>query len=214
PRPRLCGAKRRHRRRHEIRIRRRGRPHHPHQRSTDTGFLPLLARRGLCRRARAGQLRQAIRPRLPEYARLGQDLSRARAASGSGGEDPPEIPGSFRHSDRKGFFVTKKTALISVSDETGLLEFAQGLAALDIRILSTGGTLKFLKESGVPAVAISEYTGSPEILDGRVKTLHPKIHGGLLGIRDNEAHRRAMGDNGIEAIDIVAVNLYPFRETV
>ncbi len=110
--------------------------------------------------------------------------------------------------------ANKKTALISVSDKTGLLEFAQALAALDIRILSTGGTLKFLKEKGVPAVAISEYTGSPEILDGRVKTLHPKIHGGLLGIRDNETHKQAMRDNAIEPIDIVAVNLYPFRETV
>jgi phosphoribosylaminoimidazolecarboxamide formyltransferase/IMP cyclohydrolase len=107
-----------------------------------------------------------------------------------------------------------KTALLSVSDKTGLLEFAQALAALDIRILSTGGTLKFLKDKGIPALAISEYTGSPEILDGRVKTLHPKIHGGLLGIRDNEAHRQAMRENAIEAIDIVAVNLYPFRETV
>jgi len=110
--------------------------------------------------------------------------------------------------------VSKKTALISVSDKTGLLEFAQALAALDIRILSTGGTLKFLKDNGVPAIAISEHTGSPEILDGRVKTLHPKIHGGILGIRDNEAHKAAMKANGIEAIDIVAVNLYPFRETV
>jgi phosphoribosylaminoimidazolecarboxamide formyltransferase/IMP cyclohydrolase len=108
----------------------------------------------------------------------------------------------------------KKTALLSVSDKTGLLEFAQALAALDIRILSTGGTLKFLKEKGIPATAISEYTGSPEIMDGRVKTLHPKIHGGLLGIRDNEEHKKAMRDNAIEPIDIVAVNLYPFRETV
>ncbi|MEO6095741.1 MAG: bifunctional phosphoribosylaminoimidazolecarboxamide formyltransferase/IMP cyclohydrolase [Fibrobacteria bacterium] len=108
----------------------------------------------------------------------------------------------------------KKTALLSVSDKTGLLEFAQALANLDIRILSTGGTLKFLKEKGVPAVAISEYTGSPEILDGRVKTLHPKIHGGLLGIRDNQDHQDQMAKNAIEAIDIVAVNLYPFRETV
>src|SRR4051812_25331049 len=85
---------------------------------------------------------------------------------------------------------------------------------MDIRILSTGGTLKFLKDKGIPATAISEYTGSPEILDGRVKTLHPKIHGGLLGIRDNAIHQKAMRDNGIEPIDIVAVNLYPFRETV
>jgi phosphoribosylaminoimidazolecarboxamide formyltransferase / IMP cyclohydrolase len=108
----------------------------------------------------------------------------------------------------------KSTALISVSDKTGLLEFAQALAAMDIRILSTGGTLKFLKDKGVPAVAISEYTGSPEILDGRVKTLHPKIHGGLLGVRDSKDHQEQMAKNGIEAIDIVAVNLYPFRETV
>ena len=110
--------------------------------------------------------------------------------------------------------MSKKTALISVSDKTGLLEFAQALAALDIRILSTGGTLKFLKDKGVPAIAISEHTGSPEILDGRVKTLHPKIHGGILGIRDNETHKSAMKANAIEPIDIVAVNLYPFRETV
>ncbi len=110
--------------------------------------------------------------------------------------------------------MSKKTALISVSDKSGLLEFAHGLAALDYRILSTGGTLKFLSENGIPAMAISEYTGSPEILDGRVKTLHPKIHGGILSIRDNEAHLAAMKANGIEGIDIVAVNLYPFRETV
>lgn len=106
------------------------------------------------------------------------------------------------------------TALLSVSDKTGLLEFAQGLHGLGVRILSTGGTLKFLKENGVPAVAISDYTGSPEILDGRVKTLHPKIHGGLLGVRDSEEHRRQMEANGIGPIDIVAVNLYPFRETI
>ncbi|HKP97651.1 MAG TPA: bifunctional phosphoribosylaminoimidazolecarboxamide formyltransferase/IMP cyclohydrolase [Fibrobacteria bacterium] len=110
--------------------------------------------------------------------------------------------------------AAKKTALISVSDKTGLPEFAQALAGMDVRILSTGGTLKFLREKGVPAVAISEYTGSPEILDGRVKTLHPKIHGGLLGIRDSADHREQMRKHGIESIDIVAVNLYPFRETV
>jgi phosphoribosylaminoimidazolecarboxamide formyltransferase/IMP cyclohydrolase len=110
--------------------------------------------------------------------------------------------------------VSKKTALISVSDKTGVIEFAQALAALDYRILSTGGTLKALKDKGIPAVSVSDYTGSPEIMDGRVKTLHPKIHGGLLGVRDNESHKQAMRDNGIEPIDIVAVNLYPFRETV
>jgi len=110
--------------------------------------------------------------------------------------------------------AVQKTALLGPYDKTGLLEFAQGLHGLGFRILSTGGTLKFLKDNGIPAVAVSEYTGSPEILDGRVKTLHPKIHGGLLGVRDNEEHKRQMQANGIEPIDIVAVNLYPFRETV
>jgi phosphoribosylaminoimidazolecarboxamide formyltransferase / IMP cyclohydrolase len=110
--------------------------------------------------------------------------------------------------------MTKKTALLSVSDKTGLLEFAQGLDGQGFRILSTGGTLKFLKDKGIPAVALSEYTGSPEILDGRVKTLHPKVHGGLLGVRDSEEHQAQMRANGIEPIDVVAVNLYPFRETV
>ena len=110
--------------------------------------------------------------------------------------------------------MIKKTALISVSDKTGLLEFAQGLHALGVRILSTGGTLKFLKDQGIPAVSVSEHTGSPEIMDGRVKTLHPRIHGGLLAIRDNTDHQAQMKANAIEAIDIVAVNLYPFRETV
>ncbi len=107
-----------------------------------------------------------------------------------------------------------KTALLSVSDKTGLLEFAQALTALNVRILSTGGTLKFLKDKGIPALAISEHTGSPEILDGRVKTLHPRIHGGILAIRGNVAHEQAMRENAIEPIDFVVVNLYPFRETV
>jgi phosphoribosylaminoimidazolecarboxamide formyltransferase/IMP cyclohydrolase len=107
-----------------------------------------------------------------------------------------------------------KTALISVSDKTGVIEFAQALSSMGWRILSTGGTLKALKDKGIPAVSVSDYTGSPEIMDGRVKTLHPKIHGGLLGVRDNDGHKKAMADNGIEPIDIVVVNLYPFRETV
>jgi len=107
-----------------------------------------------------------------------------------------------------------KTALISVSDKSGVLDFAKGLQKLGWRILSTGGTLKHLQEGGVPAVSVSDHTGSPEILDGRVKTLHPKIHGGILGRRDLPDHARQMQEQGIAAIDIVAVNLYPFRETV
>jgi len=107
-----------------------------------------------------------------------------------------------------------RTALISVSDKTGLLPFAQGLHALGWRVLSTGGTLKFLNDNGVPATQVSDHTGSPEILDGRVKTLHPKIHGGILARRDDAEHVKQLGEHGIAPIDLVAVNLYPFRETV
>lgn len=105
-------------------------------------------------------------------------------------------------------------ALISVSDKTGLVEFARGLHALGVEILSTGGTAAALRSAGIPVVQVSDFTGSPEILDGRVKTLHPKIHGGLLGRRDDAAHREQMAANGIEPIDLVVVNLYPFEATV
>src|SRR5437879_12679942 len=105
-------------------------------------------------------------------------------------------------------------AVVSVSDKRGVVEFARGLAALGFDILSTGGTAKLLAEAGVRVRQVSDYTGFPELLDGRVKTLHPKIHGGLLGRRDLPEHVRAMREHGIEPIDLVAVNLYPFRETV
>src|SRR5438128_1733843 len=105
-------------------------------------------------------------------------------------------------------------ALVSVSDKRGVVEFARGLAALGFDILSTGGTAKLLAEAGVRVRQVSDYTGFPELLDGRVKTLHPKIHGGLLGRRDLPEHVRAMREHGIGPIDLVAVNLYPFRETI
>jgi phosphoribosylaminoimidazolecarboxamide formyltransferase/IMP cyclohydrolase len=105
-------------------------------------------------------------------------------------------------------------ALVSVSDKTGLVDFANGLHALGVEILSTGGTAKALSDAGIPVVAVSDFTGSPEILDGRVKTLHPKIHGGLLGRRDDAKHRQQMEANGIRPIDMVVVNLYPFEATV
>jgi phosphoribosylaminoimidazolecarboxamide formyltransferase / IMP cyclohydrolase len=105
-------------------------------------------------------------------------------------------------------------ALISVSNKTGLVEFAQGLREHKVEILSTGGTAKLLHDAGIPVVAVSEYTGSPEILDGRVKTLHPKIHGGLLGRRDDRHHQEQMVANRILPIDMVVVNLYPFESTV
>ncbi|MBU0799479.1 MAG: bifunctional phosphoribosylaminoimidazolecarboxamide formyltransferase/IMP cyclohydrolase, partial [Alphaproteobacteria bacterium] len=110
--------------------------------------------------------------------------------------------------------VAIKRALLSVSDKTGLIPFAQALAARDIEILSTGGTAKTLKDAGVPVIDVAAHTGAPEIMDGRVKTLHPKIHGGILARRDNADHQRAMTDHDIGGIDLVVVNLYPFVETV
>jgi phosphoribosylaminoimidazolecarboxamide formyltransferase/IMP cyclohydrolase len=105
-------------------------------------------------------------------------------------------------------------ALISVSDKTGLVPFARRLDALGIEILSTGGTAGTLREANIPVKDISEFTGFPEMLDGRIKTLHPKVHGGLLFLRDSEEHRETAAEHGIEPIDLVVVNLYPFRETV
>lgn len=107
-----------------------------------------------------------------------------------------------------------KRALISVSDKTGIVEFARGLHELGVEIISTGGTMKTIAEAGIPVKSVSEITGFPEMMDGRVKTLHPKIHGGILAIRDNPSHVKAMEEHGIGGIDLVAVNLYPFRETV
>lgn len=105
-------------------------------------------------------------------------------------------------------------ALISVSNKTGLVEFARELVEMGVEILSTGGTAKLLKQEGVPSVEISKFTGSPEILDGRVKTLHPKVHGGLLYLRDDSKHQEEANRQGIVPIDLVVVNLYQFEETV
>ncbi len=105
-------------------------------------------------------------------------------------------------------------ALISVSNKTGLVDFARELAAMGVEIISTGGTSALLQKEGVPTREISEYTGSPEILDGRVKTLHPKVHGGLLFLRGKEEHEVQAREHGIEPIDLVVVNLYPFEATI
>lgn len=107
-----------------------------------------------------------------------------------------------------------RKALISVSDKTGLDEFVRGLDRLGVEIISTGGTAKAISALGIPVTEVSSYTGFPEMLDGRVKTLHPKIHAGLLALRDNEAHMRQMEESGISPIDMVVVNLYPFEETI
>ncbi len=105
-------------------------------------------------------------------------------------------------------------ALMSVTDKSGLVEFAKFLAGYKIEILSTGGTAKLLRDNDVPVVEVSEFTGFPEMLDGRVKTLHPKIHGGILGRRDLASHREQMAAQGIVPIDLVVVNLYQFEQAV
>jgi phosphoribosylaminoimidazolecarboxamide formyltransferase/IMP cyclohydrolase len=107
-----------------------------------------------------------------------------------------------------------KRALISVSDKTGVLEFAQRLHGLGIEILSTGGTSALLTKYGVPVKQVSDYTGFPEMMDGRIKTLHPKVHGGILGRRDVEGHRQSMKEHNIDPIDLVVINLYPFENTI
>ena len=107
-----------------------------------------------------------------------------------------------------------KRALISVSDKNGIVDFARELSRYGVEILSTGGTANILRKEGIAVKDVSEYTGYPEMLDGRVKTLHPRVHGGLLGLRDNPEHVKTMEKHGIEPIDMVVVNLYPFRETI
>lgn len=107
-----------------------------------------------------------------------------------------------------------KQALISVSDKTGVIDFARALHALGVRLLSTGGTAKLLAENGLPVTEVADYTGFPEMLDGRVKTLHPKVHGGILARRDFPGHLAALAQHDIPPIDMVVVNLYPFAQTV
>jgi len=110
--------------------------------------------------------------------------------------------------------TTVRRALVSVSDKRGVVEFAKGLAVLGIEILSTGGTAKALTDAGVPVVPVEQFTGFPEMLDGRVKTLHPRIHAGILHRRDDAAHVQTMAEHGLKPIDLVVVNLYPFEQTV
>ena len=106
-----------------------------------------------------------------------------------------------------------RRALVSVYDKQGVVALCRELHAADVEILSSGGTARLLESEGVPVVKVAEYTGSPEILDGRVKTLHPRIHAGILAVRGNSDHMDELGRHEIEPIDLVIVNLYPFRET-
>src|SRR5687767_8036017 len=109
--------------------------------------------------------------------------------------------------------VRIKRALISVSDKTGIVDLARALKDRGVEIITTGGTATVLRNAGIAVLDVSEVTGFPEMLDGRIKTLHPLIHGGLLALRNNSQHQEAMVEFGIEPIDLVIVNLYPFEET-
>lgn len=110
--------------------------------------------------------------------------------------------------------VPIKTAMLSVSDKSDLIAFARRLSQYGTQLISTGGTARALREAGLEVTAIEQLTGFPEMMDGRVKTLHPRVHGGLLALRDDEAHQQAMKEHGINPIDLVCVNLYPFEQTV
>src|SRR4026209_2113530 len=111
--------------------------------------------------------------------------------------------------------VPVRRALLSVSDKTGLKEFATALhREFGVTLISTGGTAKFLRDLGLPVTDVSDVTGFPEMMDGRVKTLHPKVHGALLALRENPEHVKAMKEHGIEPIDLVCINLYPFKKTI
>ncbi len=110
--------------------------------------------------------------------------------------------------------ATIERAIISVSDKTGIEEFAKALHEMGVEILSTGGTARKIQDAGVPVTEVSDYTGFPEMMDGRVKTLHPKIHGGILALRDNPKHMNALTEHGIKKIDMIVVNLYPFEQTI
>lgn len=111
-------------------------------------------------------------------------------------------------------FVQVKTALVSVSDKTDLTAFVSRLVDFNVRIISTGGTARALSAGGIPVTAVEDVTGFPEMMNGRVKTLHPKIHGGLLALRDDPEHAQALTEHQITPIDLVCVNLYPFEQTV
>src|SRR4051812_42355933 len=125
-----------------------------------------------------------------------------------------ENPGAQDQELTAAMEIPVRRALLSVSDKTGLVDFARALASQGVALVSTGGTAKLLAQAGLEVTEVSAYTGFPEMLDGRVKTLHPRVHAGLLARRDSPEHMKTLKDAGIEPIDLVVVNLYPFAQTV
>src|SRR5581483_826350 len=165
-------------------------------------------RHGRRRARRHARLRAVDASCCERPARLSRPRRRA-ARLGTSVAFESQKRGTMSESDRG---PRIRRALMSVSDKTGVLDLARALHALGVEILSTGGTAKLLRDAGIPVQEVADYTGFPEMLDGRVKTLHPKVHGGLLGRRDLPEHVAAMEKHGLPPIDLVCVNLYPFRE--
>src|SRR6185295_6985792 len=198
---------------------RRARGRHPlDRRGALPGFLPLLARGRLSRGRGAGQLRQAGDPRLPRLHPLGPEPA-AAAASGRGDrEDRPSLRrGAGGHHRELPLAVSEiriGRALLSVSDKTGLADLAAGLARHGVKIVSTGGTAATLRDAGISVRDVGEITGFPELFGGRVKTLHPAVHGGILYRRGNRMDEEERHHHGIVSIELVVVNLYPFEKTV
>src|SRR5262245_24906418 len=168
---------------------------------------------------------RAMEPRRYEFCRLGPGGSGgARRTAGGGFAGPNPDSTTWRRRANGSRVIDSYThrmslrkitrALLSVSDKTGLIEFARGLASLGVELVSTGGTRKALADAGLAVRDVSDLTGFPEMLDGRVKTLHPRVHAGILAIRDNPQHQAIMRQHELSFIDLVVVNLYPFEQTV
>src|SRR5689334_6982577 len=186
--------------RHEQETNRRMRPRQP------GGLLPRPARHRTRRHVRdAGESGGETAAGSGDGESREQPVARCRMAG-----PEPEHASQEAHRTQ----TPQMNALLSVSDKTGIVELAQALHAQGVRLISTGGTAKLLAEKGLPVTEVAEVTGFPEMLDGRVKTLHPKVHGGLLGRRDLPEHVAALKQHGIDTIDILVVNLYPFEATV
>ncbi len=159
------------------------------------------------------QIRGLGAARLPDMESGGRDFSFAGHRSMRPRNPAPAIPEEADMTPSKNLRPIRR-ALLSVSDKAGLVPFAEGLARHGVTLISTGGTAKALREAGLTVADVAEVTGFPEMMDGRVKTLHPMIHGGFLALRDKPDHAAAMKEHGIEGIDLLVCNLYPFEATV
>src|SRR6185436_9056127 len=195
---------------YQVRIRQGGRRADADRRGALAGFLALLGSRPI-RSRQARVVRQAVRARLARPVGLGSRTARSGASRGRGGEDQRSLPRG--HASPHGAPVTwPRAALFSLSDKSGAVEFARALAAHGSRIVASGGTAQHLRQAGLEVTAVEEWTGFPELLGGRVKTLHPHVHGPILARRSEPGDLAALAERGVEPIDLVAVTLYPFEQ--